>query len=81
VDAPDGWEHTDDRLRRTFRFADFSEAWAFMTRVALLAEVHGHHPNWSNVWSTVSIELTTHDAGSTVTAKDVELAAAINRLL
>jgi 4a-hydroxytetrahydrobiopterin dehydratase len=81
MDVPDGWEHADDRLRRTFRFGDFSEAWAFMSRVALLAEVQGHHPNWSNVWSTVSVELSTHDAGNTVTGKDVALATAINALL
>jgi 4a-hydroxytetrahydrobiopterin dehydratase len=81
VDVPAGWEHADDRLQRTFRFADFSEAWGFMSRVALLAEVHGHHPNWSNAWSTVTIELSTHDAGNTVTDKDLSLATAINGLL
>lgn len=75
------WEESGGRLRRTFTFADFSEAWAFMSRVALLAERANHHPNWSNVWNRVEIELTTHDAGNTVTDKDRALAAAIDALL
>ena len=79
--APDGWVSADGMLRRELKFADFSEAWGFMNRVALLAERAQHHPNWSNVWNKVTIELTTHDAGDTVTDKDVELATAINALL
>jgi 4a-hydroxytetrahydrobiopterin dehydratase len=79
--APDGWVNADGMLRRELRFADFSEAWGFMNRVALLAERAQHHPNWSNVWNRVTIELTTHDAGDTVTDKDVALAEAINRLV
>ncbi len=75
------WTETEGRLRREFEFADFSEAFGFMTRVALLAEAANHHPEWSNVWNRVSIELTTHDQGSTVTERDRELAAAIDRLL
>ncbi len=75
------WEQRDDALRRTFEFADFSEAFAFMTRVALLAESRGHHPDWSNSWNKVDIALSTHDAGSTVTDADRELAAAIDALL
>lgn len=75
------WHETPSHLRRRFRFADFSEAFAFMTRVALLAESHGHHPEWSNVWNTVDIALTTHSAGSTVTDKDRALAAAIDALV
>ncbi|MBV9251818.1 MAG: 4a-hydroxytetrahydrobiopterin dehydratase [Acetobacteraceae bacterium] len=68
-----------DAIRREFRFRDFSEAWAFMSRVALIAEKHDHHPDWSNVWNTVRIELSTHDAGG-VTGKDVALAKAIDAL-
>ena len=69
-----------DALRREFRFADFSAAWGFMNRVALLAETMDHHPDWSNVWNRVHIELSTHDAGG-LTEKDVRLARAIDKLL
>jgi 4a-hydroxytetrahydrobiopterin dehydratase len=69
-----------DAIRREFRFKDFSQAWGFMARVALLAEQHNHHPEWSNVWATVQIELSTHDAGG-LTSKDVALAQAIDSLL
>ena len=69
-----------DAIRRELRFKDFSEAWGFMARVALLAEQHNHHPDWSNVWATVRIELSTHDAGG-LTSKDVALATAIDALL
>jgi 4a-hydroxytetrahydrobiopterin dehydratase len=74
------WEERDGALRRTFEFADFSEAFAFMTRVALLAESRGHHPDWSNSWNKVDISLTTHSAGSKVTDNDRDLAAAIDAL-
>jgi 4a-hydroxytetrahydrobiopterin dehydratase len=76
------WARLPDRdaIRRDLRFKDFSEAFGFMTRVALLAEQHNHHPAWSNVWSSVSIELSTHDAGG-LTSKDVALAQAIDALL
>ena len=66
-------------IRRDFRFADFSQAFAFMTRVALLAEKADHHPEWSNVYNRVSIALSTHDAGG-LTDKDIALATAIDRL-
>ncbi len=79
--APEGWEEAEGTLRREFLFADFSEAWGFMSRVALLADAAGHHPDWSNSWNRVTIELTTHDAGNTVTADDVDLATAVNALL
>ena len=79
--TPDGWTHAEDRISRDFEFADFSQAFAFMTRVAMLAEKADHHPNWSNVYNRVRIELTTHDAGNTVTARDENLALAINALL
>jgi len=69
-----------DAIRRSFRFRDFSEAWGFMSRVALLAEQHGHHPEWSNVWNRVDITLATHDAGG-LTERDVALARAIDALL
>ena len=75
------WKEEDNRLKRTFEFSDFTEAFAFMTRVAFLAESHGHHPNWSNVYNTVNIELTTHDAGNVVTEKDRKLAKAIDQLI
>ena len=68
-----------DALRRDFKFADFSQAWGFMTRVALLAERFDHHPDWSNVWNSVRIELTTHDAGG-LSAADVRMARAIDAL-
>ncbi|WP_420450761.1 4a-hydroxytetrahydrobiopterin dehydratase [Ilumatobacter sp.] len=75
------WDEADGRLRREFEFADFSEAFGFMSRVALLAERHDHHPEWSNVYNRVVIELTSHDAGNTVTDRDRDLAAAIDRLV
>ncbi len=75
------WTEDDNKLCRTFRFADFSEAFAFMTRVAFIAEKQNHHPEWTNVWNTVTIRLSTHDAGDVVTEKDHKLAAAIDKLL
>ncbi|HWA80196.1 MAG TPA: 4a-hydroxytetrahydrobiopterin dehydratase [Acetobacteraceae bacterium] len=69
-----------DAIRRSLRFRDFSEAWGFMSRVALLAEQHNHHPEWSNVWNRVDITLATHDAGG-LTERDVALARAIDALL
>ncbi len=66
-----------DAIRRDFRFADFSAAWGFMARVALLAERQDHHPEWRNVWNRVEILLTTHDAGG-LSARDVALAQAID---
>lgn len=68
-----------DAIRREFKFSGFSEAWGFMSRVALLAEKFDHHPEWFNVWNTVRIELTTHDAGG-LSDKDVQLAQAIDKL-
>lgn len=75
------WIEKNNSLNRTFEFKDFSEAFAFMTRVALLAEQQQHHPNWSNVWNKVEISLNTHDAGDIVTDKDRKLAKAIDQLL
>ena len=74
------WQVGDERLKRHWQFSDFSEAFAFMTRVALLAESMQHHPNWSNVYNRVTIELTTHDLGG-ISNLDVELALSIDALL
>ena len=73
------WEVGEDRLTRRWQFSDFSEAFAFMTRVALLAEAKQHHPNWSNVYNRVTIELTTHDLKG-LSDLDAELAQAIDAL-
>ena len=75
------WQHDTarDALTRRFKFADFSAAFAFMTRVALLAEKMDHHPEWSNVYNRVDIALTTHDAGG-LSARDVDMATAIEGL-
>lgn len=75
------WREEDNKLKKTFQFKDFSEAFAFMTRVALAAEKIDHHPNWSNVYNKVEIELNTHDAGDVVTEKDKKLAAIIDKLV
>lgn len=75
------WQQTDEGLTREFVFSDFSEAFAFMTRVALLAERQDHHPDWSNSWNRVRITLRSHDAGHQVTDRDRRLAEAIDRLL
>ncbi len=82
AEAHPAWTIEADRaaMARTVRFADFSAAFAFMTRVAMLAEAQDHHPEWSNVYATVTIRLTTHDAGG-LSARDARLAAAIDRLL
>ena len=76
-----GWSRRADGLAitRRFTFADFSEAFGFMTRVALAAEKADHHPEWSNVWNRVEVTLTTHDAGG-LSARDVALAKVIDRL-
>jgi 4a-hydroxytetrahydrobiopterin dehydratase len=71
------WRLDGARIVRELKFADFSQAFAFMTRVALLAEKKNHHPDWENVWNRVTIRLSTHDAGG-LTARDFELAAAID---
>lgn len=74
-----GWSLQNGKLHCDFQFRDFVEAFGFMSRVALLAESMNHHPEWSNVWSKVSIDLTTHDAGG-ISARDFELAGKINAL-
>lgn len=74
------WNEENNTLVRHFTFNDFSEAFAFMTRVALVAEKMNHHPLWTNVYNRVEIRLSTHDAGNTITDKDRKLAAAIDRI-
>lgn len=85
ADALDGlpdWDYDDgrDAISRSFTFSDFPAAFAFMTRVALYAEKHDHHPEWSNVWNRVDILLTTHDAGG-LSHRDVAMAEAIEALV
>jgi len=82
MDVPDGWgiEEGNKALTRTFKFTDFSEAFAFLTRVALYAEKVDHHPEFTNVWNRVDFRLTSHDAGG-VTERDLALAEEINGLL
>jgi 4a-hydroxytetrahydrobiopterin dehydratase len=74
------WQLVQGKLRRELRFADFVEAFGFMAKVALIAEAMGHHPEWSNVWNRVVIELTTHDTGG-LSSLDLELARRIDGLL
>ncbi len=82
LDALGEWDYDEarDAIARQFMFGDFSAAFAFMVQVALLAEKHDHHPEWSNVWNRVDILLTTHDAGG-LSSRDVHLATAIDALL
>ncbi len=85
VEALEGlpdWDHDEgrDAITRSFSFEDFSQAFAFMTRVALLAEKADHHPEWSNVYNRVEILLTTHDAGG-LSSRDVDMAQAIDALV
>ena len=74
------WKTESNALNRTFLFLDFTEAFAFMTQVALIAEKLNHHPEWSNVYNRVTITLTTHDAGNTITEKDKLLAQKIDKV-
>lgn len=75
----DGWTAREGKLHKTFEFEDFSEAWGWMSRVALVAEHMGHHPEWLNVYRTVRVALMTHDAGG-ITALDLALAAKMDTL-
>jgi len=75
------WVENNNQLYRKIVFNYFSEAFAFMTRVAIEAEKMNHHPLWTNVWNIVEIWLTTHDAGNIVTQKDIDLAAKIDSFL
>jgi 4a-hydroxytetrahydrobiopterin dehydratase len=82
LDGLDEWDYDEarDAITRSFTFANFSEAFAFMTRVALIAEKADHHPEWSNVWNRVDVLLTTHDAGG-LSHRDVAMAEAIDELV
>ncbi len=82
LDELDEWDYDEarDAITRSFTFDDFTEAFAFMTRVALIAEKSDHHPEWSNVWNRVDILLTTHDAGG-LSTRDVTMAEAIDSLV
>lgn len=74
------WQEREGRLYRKFVFPDFVSAWAFMSAVAIVAEKMNHHPNWSNVYNSVEINLCTHDAGNQITEKDHRLAGAIDEV-
>ncbi len=74
------WKEENNQLNRHFQFTNFIDAFAFMTKVALVAEKMNHHPNWSNVYNKVEITLFTHDANNTITDKDRKLANEIDKL-
>ena len=75
------WIEENNKLTQTFTFKDFKQAWAFMNKVAIIVDKADHHPNWSNVYNKVTIELFTHDKGNTVTEKDRKLASEIDYLV
>ncbi|MDH4058458.1 MAG: 4a-hydroxytetrahydrobiopterin dehydratase [Cyclobacteriaceae bacterium] len=75
------WIEKNNKLTQVFTFKDFVEAFGFMTQVAIIAEKMDHHPNWSNVYNQVNIELSTHEAGNIITEKDKKLASAIDKIL
>jgi 4a-hydroxytetrahydrobiopterin dehydratase len=81
MEIPQNWSDENNSLYRKFEFKDFSEAFAFMVRVAIEAERINHHPKWTNVYNTIEVWLNTHDAGDIITGKDVKLAERINALL
>ena len=74
-----GWSVSNEKLHKDFEFADFVEAFGFMTRAAIIAERMNHHPEWFNVYNKVSVDLMTHDAGG-ITSNDIKLAGALNDL-
>lgn len=74
------WKEQNNQLHQTFEFKDFSQAFAFMTRVAFIAEKMGHHPDWSNSWNKVDITLSTHSLGNIITEKDRKLAESIDNI-
>lgn len=78
--ALSGWELKDNKLHREIKFKDFVQAFGFMTQVAILAEKSNHHPEWSNVYSRVTIDLTTHETGG-ISQRDFDLAKEINEVL
>src|ERR1700722_6861891 len=74
-----GWKSIDGKLHKSYRFHDFVEAWGFMSRAALAAEKMDHHPDWSNVWNKVTVDLSTHSAGG-LTKNDFELAGKMEQI-
>lgn len=76
----DNWTFNDDSIHKDFSFDNFKTAMGFMVQVGFEAEELGHHPDWSNVYNSVSISLSTHDAGNKVTSKDIDLAKAIDNI-
>ncbi len=80
LDQLEGWDYTDNGIQTTFEFADFKETFSIMTRIAFECEAQNHHPEWSNVYKTLTIRLSTHDAGG-VTEKDFKLAATIENII
>lgn len=80
LDKLDDWSFKDDAIHREFSFDNFKQAMGFMVEVGFEAEDLGHHPNWSNVYNSVSISLNTHDADNKVTSKDIDLAKAIDKI-
>jgi len=80
LEALDNWSFENDQIKKEFSFENFKEAMAFMVQVGFEAEDLGHHPNWSNVYNSVSIQLNTHDADNKVTNKDIQLAKAIDKI-
>ena len=81
LDDLDGWTYEDDKIKKTFEFSDFREAISFIVRLSFYAEEMMHHPELENVYNTVSVALTTHDAGGKVTEMDVELASEIEEFV
>ena len=78
---PNSWQEVNQALYKKFVFLNFSQAFAFMTRVAMEAEKANHHPTWTNTWQTVEIWLQTHEAGNRITEKDIQLAEKIDQLV
>ena len=74
------WTEENNQMKRTFKFGNFIEAFAFMTKVALIAEKMNHHPDWRNVYNTVEFSLYTHDHGNKITERDKKLAAEIDKI-
>ena len=79
ITVPDGWDIVDGKLHRVFEFADFAEAFGFMTKAAHVAEEMDHHPDWSNSWNTVTVNLSSHDVGG-LTTRDERLARRMGEL-
>ena len=81
LNNPEGWRYSEGVLHKDFELDNFKQALAFIVRIGVEAELHGHHPTLKNTYSHVTVELTTHDAGNQVTEKDVDLANAIDGII